>query len=219
MPFSPKCYEKNTILSGFRNLEFPRAPKLGRMGIRGAGNAPGFYPRVDGLREVSIFFDTHGFTWKVRELFCLAGGLHAAHVHAKDTPMIRDLDDLLLVEQRIHAVLEGLHERGDAAAGFDAVPLHDALGLDLREGLPRLDVRIDRHLDARFSFDCLKPEAIVGKPVLCPVVHDAEQRRLVQLLKLFKHAQSLYHMFYQVWLKFSPRPLPSAQSGQPALQG
>ncbi len=68
------------------------------MSIGGAGNAPGLDPGVDYFREIGIFFDAHGFAWKVRELFCLAGDLHATHIHAEHTPVIRNFDDFLLVE-------------------------------------------------------------------------------------------------------------------------
>ena len=121
---------------------------------------------IDGFREIFVLDKPDGFARKIGKAFSRACGLHAAVVHPEYAAVFRDLDYFLPVDMRVEPEVERLDEGGNPAARFYFEKLHNPFRLDDGEFFPRGLIRGDRGVHPVRFFHGLKPDSVVGEPVL-----------------------------------------------------
>jgi hypothetical protein len=78
------------------------------MVIRGAGDAAGFDPGIDGPGKAFVFNQPNGLAGEIRHVLSLSGRLDPAVVHSENNSVPVYVNDLLLVDKSVKPQPKGL---------------------------------------------------------------------------------------------------------------
>ena len=161
----------------FFQIKFPRTAVRTFRTIREATQATAFNARVNRSSKAAVLINTDRFARMIRHTLAAARRLHTA-VAVAVNERVAVMDTFMLIQIAIETIVQRLLQAFKSGILRQLQKLLDALGFNHSKALPCLLIMVHGLRHTEFTFNRLKPDAVMRQPVFRVELNQLQKRFL-----------------------------------------